>query len=272
MKRTLWVTGGLLLALFATAGCSNRAEPPPVKPGTSLIAQALPVPLPADSASATPVTTNSFADGEAAYHARKYGEAVTIFEAYVERRPRNAWGHYMLALSAWKAGDLPKSEQAFEQALGIDPRHVKSYVNLSRVLIDQQRYDEAIARLTRAADVDPESVEVQRLLGRTYHAQARTDEAVSAYRRAIELNERDAWSLNYLGLVYLETERPDEALPLLIQAVEMRKDVAEFHNNLGLALEQTGHLGAAVTAYDSALRADPQFDLAKQNLARIGGR
>ena len=123
----------------------------------------------------------------------------------------------MLGLSAWKSGDLAKSEQAFEKALSIDPQHVKSLVNLSRVFIEQKRHDEAVDRLTRAAEIDPESTEVHRLLGRTYHAQGKTDEAVDAYRRAIELNERDAWSMNNLGLLLLETKRADEALPLLDQ-------------------------------------------------------
>ena len=56
----------------------------------------------------------SFADGEAAYQAKKYGDATAIFERYTEQRPKNAWGHYMLGLSAWKSGDLAKAEQAFE--------------------------------------------------------------------------------------------------------------------------------------------------------------
>ena len=53
----------------------------------------------------------------------------------------------MLGLSAWKSGDLAKSESAFEVALRIDPKHVKSYVNLSRVLIEQKRLDEAIEQV-----------------------------------------------------------------------------------------------------------------------------
>ena len=108
-----------------------------------------------------------------------------------------------------------KSEQAFEKALSIDPHHVKSLVNLSRVFIDQKRHDEAVDRLTRASEIEPESAEVYRLLGRTYHTQRKTDEAVAAYRQAIDLDERDAWSMNNLGLLLLETKRADEALPLL---------------------------------------------------------
>jgi tetratricopeptide (TPR) repeat protein len=62
-----------------------------------------------------------------------------------------------------KSGDLTKSESAFETSLRIDPKHMKSYVNLSRVLIEQKRYDDALAKLTKAGEIDPESATVPRL-------------------------------------------------------------------------------------------------------------
>ena len=203
-----------------------------------------------------------------AYQARKYSDATAIFDRYTIERPANAWGHYMLGLSAWKSGDLAKSEQAFEKALSVDPHHVKSLVNSE----PRPHRTEAVRRRARhgsrrAAEIDPESTEVYRLLGRTYHTQGKTDEAMSAYRRAIELNELDAWSMNNLGLVFLETERADEALPLLTKAAELRPEVPVFHNNLGMALEHTGRFKAAAAAYKAALAADPGYDKAKRNLS-----
>jgi len=211
----------------------------------------------------------TFADGEAAYHAGKYSDAKTIFEGYVDKHPKNAFGHYMLGLSMWKANDLSGAEQAFNAALAIDAKHVKSLVNLSRVLIEQKRYDDAIGMLTKAGDLDPKSADVQRLLGRAYRSQRLFDEAEKAYRLAIDLDDQDAWSMNNLGLVLLEEKRAAAALPFLTKAVELKKDVAAFHNNLGMALEHTGQFKAAVQAYDGAVTADPFYEKAKQNLARV---
>jgi tetratricopeptide (TPR) repeat protein len=281
MERTRQVTAALLIAAFGIAACSrsdDAAQPQPKspEPAQEKPATTPPAPLavqPSDSegfvANVTPKITASFADGEAAYRARKYADATAIFESYTERRPANPWGHYMVGLSAWKSGDLSKSELAFDKALSIDPHHVKSLVNLSRVFIDQKRHDEAVDRLTRASEIEPESAEIHRLLGRTYHTQRKTDEAVDAYRRAIDLDERDAWSMNNLGLLLLEAKRADEALPLLARAVALRKNVPEFHNNLGMALEHTGRFRAAATAYGDALAIDPRHEKAKQNLARV---
>jgi tetratricopeptide (TPR) repeat protein len=280
MKPVRHVTTVMMLAALAAAGCSKSHEPAKAEDGSPVVSSA-PVVKQTDSlagtaadgegvvAVGTTITTSSFADGEAAYHAKKYGEATAIFDAYVGRRANNAWGHYMLGLSAWKSGDFDKSEKAFDQALSLDPNHVKSLVNSSRLFIDQKRHDEAIARLTRAAEIDPESLEVTRLLARTYVAQGRTEDAIETYQRVIELNDHDAWAQNNLGLLFLERQRAGEALPHFAKAVELRKDVAIFHNNFGMALEHTGRFKAAAIAYGNALVADPAYEKAKLNLARV---
>lgn len=280
MKPTRHVTAAvLLLAGVGVVGCSKASETVQAKAESAAPAVVKPVATTGekrtDGEKSLPTTTPkvtspvSFGDGQAAYQAKKYSDATAIFDRYTAERPTNAWGHYMLGLSAWKSGDLAKSEQAFDKALSVDPKHVKSLVNLSRVLIEQKRPDEAVERLTRAAEIDPESTEVFRLLGRTYHTQGKTEEAVTAYRRAIELNELDAWSMNNLGLMFLETERADEAVPLLTKAAELRPEMSAFHNNLGMALEHTGQFRAAADAYKAALAADPGYAKAKRNLERV---
>jgi Flp pilus assembly protein TadD len=279
MRDNARLTTVLLLAAFAAVGCSKPFEDPEKKAQQQSAVSAQPKAIAVPHAgnledeegdvptkSIGPV---SFADADAAYQAKNYGEATRLFEEYTEQRPNNAWGHFMLGLSAWKAGDLARAEGAFEQALKIDPNHVKSLVNLSRVLIDQRRFDEALVRLAHAGEVDPSSVDVQRLLGRVYAAEHKTDEAVNAYRRAIALDARDAWSMNNLGLLLLEQDHAEEALPLLCRAVQLRKDEATFHNNLGMALEHTGRFLAAAEEYRGALTADPGYGKAKQNLARV---
>ncbi|HZM94396.1 MAG TPA: tetratricopeptide repeat protein [Vicinamibacterales bacterium] len=273
----------LLVVALAAVGCSKR-DKPQAKAATPDSASVKPITEPGvpatlkqiDDEEGLPVDTKpkaagpvSYADGEAAYKARKYTDATTIFEQYTTQKPNNAWGYYMFGMSAWKAGDLPKAEMGFKAALGVDPEHLKSLANLSRVLIEQKRFDDALNTLMRAGDIEPTSNEVQRLIGRAYNALGKTDDAIEAYRHAIELNEKDVWSMNNLGLVFLEQKRAEEAMPLLLKAVDLRKDVAAFHNNLGMAFEHTRRFKDAAGAYNDALSADPGYEKAKQNLARV---
>lgn len=274
MRAKRHVTAAMVLAALGAVGCSGGKAPQATHAPSDSVRQVPVLKTPGGPANGEAVPTvtpisNSFTDGEAAYNARQYGEATAIFEGYVARRPNNVWGHYMVGLSSWKNGDLAKSEEAFEQALTIDGSHMKSLVNEGRLFIDQQRYDEAIVRLTQASMLDSGSSEVLRLLGRTYGAKGDTEGAITAYRAALEVNEQDAWSMNNLGLLLVQAKRTDEALPLLAKASALRKDVAEFHNNLGMALEHTGRYTAAAKAYGQALTANPGYGKAKRNLARV---
>jgi tetratricopeptide (TPR) repeat protein len=276
MRRNGKITAALLVAALAAAGCSKDKTSQVKNQEPQRTARALPVSMitPASDkgidAPAPKISgPASFADGERAYQAGKFSEATKVFEEYTVEKPGNAWGHFMLGLSASKGGDLEKAEKAFEEAIRIDPKHVKSLLNLSRTLIDQGRFEDALGKLTQAGELDSNSAEVHRLMGRTYNGIGKKDDAIDAYRQAIAMDEKDAWSMNNLGLILLEQGRPDEATPYLAKAVELRKDVAIFHNNLGMALEHTGRFSAAVTAYNGALTANPGYEKAQRNLARV---
>jgi len=175
----------------------------------------------------------------------------------------------MLGLSAWKAGENEKAERAFEAAHQLDPRHLKSLLNWSRVLLDTGRNDVAITKIEAALAIDAASNDAYRLLGRARAAMGQVDAAVAAYQQALALDENDVWSMNNLGLIWIRAGRYAEALPPLARAVVLRNDVAIFHNNLGVALERTGHPAAAAAAYRQAVALDAKYDKASLSLARL---
>lgn len=211
----------------------------------------------------------SHRDAESVFLDKRYWEALELFTIYTESRPQNSWGFYMLGLSAWKAGEHDRAEEAFEKALELDPGHVKSLLNLSRVLLETNRPDYALTKIEEALELNPESNVGIRLRGRAYRELGRTEEAIDSYRKAILMDECDAWSMNNLGLIFIEEERFEEALPPLARAVELRGDVAIFQNNLGMALERTGYFRAAQEAYKSTLAIDDSHEKAYVNLGRV---
>jgi tetratricopeptide (TPR) repeat protein len=270
-------TTAFVLGAAVTVGCSNTEAPPAAaQPSTPTVPTATKITdlEELEGAPAPPVITAgtgpvAFADGEAAYKAKNYAEATKLFARYAAEHPKNAWGRFMLGLSAWKSGDPEGAEEAFNEALVIDPKHVKSLVNLSRVLLDQNRAGEAFETLMKADALDAASKDVPRLLGRAFAAHGKTEDAIAAYRRAIEIDAKDCWAMNNLGLLFLEGKRAEEALPLLMQAIEIEPGIPAFHNNLGMALEHMGDFKAAAEAYKGALAVDPSYEKAKQNLTRV---
>jgi predicted Zn-dependent protease len=214
----------------------------------------------------------SYADAETAFRHGRYTEATDLFTGFTEHNPENAWGFYMLGLSAWKAGDHEGSLEAFDQALRLDPNHRKSLLNSARVLLETARPKEALERIKQALAIEPLSSDGLRLLGRAHHELGEIPEAIDAYQRAIAIDDKDTWAMNNLGFIYIQQGRSEEALPPLARAVEIRGNVPVFQNNLGTALERAGHLAAARQAYEAALEADSTYTKASVALERVKSR
>ena len=244
-----------------TAGATTAAAVQPV--ATSTTVEPTVRTIPADV---------SYETAESVYRSGRYEDAARHFEVYAASHPKNAFGHYMLGLSAWKSGDRKAAEKAFDAALALDPSHVKSLLNSSRVLLEVDRATEALERIEKALEIDSLSADGYRLLGRANVALGRTDEAVGAYRRAIVIDNGDVWSMNNLGLIYIEQGEAEQALAPLARAVELQPTAPVFQNNLGIALERTGQLHAARKAFEAALAADSTYGKAGASLARVNAQ
>ena len=175
----------------------------------------------------------------------------------------------MLGLSAWKAGDNEYAEESFEKALALAPGHVKSLLNLSRVLLDTGRAEEALVKIDGVLDIDPGSNVAFRLKGRALDQLGRTDDAIESYRAAISINDGDVWSMNNMALIMIGQERFEDALLPLARATQIDSTRAVFWNNLGMALERTDRFRSAEQAYSHAFEADDGHEKAYANLVRV---
>ena len=264
------VTAAILIvvAAFALACATDRDE----KKTTPVLTQT-PTTQPSSGGevgqTSQPKQVVTFASAQDAYNKHQYREATASFEDYVQVHPKNAFGYYMLGLSAWKSGDLDRAHMAFEESIALDSTNVKTLLNLGRVLLDQGKPDDAFARISTAVQLDTSSAEVRRMMGRVESARGQRDSAIASYRVALSIDPSDSWSMNNMGLLLIEQGRYEEALPPLARAVEIRPEAPAFANNLGVALERTGHPAAAAEAFRGALKADSTYSKASVSLARV---
>jgi Flp pilus assembly protein TadD len=261
-----------VIAAYSFAACGDRS------PDQAAAGE----PAGSNPASITPVSNGStekpalvisgpvtFEMADSAYRDRRYDDATVLFKTYTEGRPTNPWGFYMLGLSAWKSGDRVTAESAFVQALTLDSTHVKSHLNLSRVLLESAQPESALVHIETAMALDSTSSEPLRLQGRAFEALDKTDDAIVAYQRAIVKNDSDVWAMNNLGALYIRLGRFEDAIGPLARANELEDKVATFHNNLGMALELTGRFEAATEQYRAALAIEGTYGKAVANLQRV---
>jgi predicted Zn-dependent protease len=255
-----------LATLLVAAACNSRphdvksvaTSTPTVTPPTPVVVAPTPAPAPV-----------SFATAESTFKAKDYKTAADQFDGYTTTHPTNPWGFYMLGLSAWKAGDLSRAQHAFETSLTLDPRQVKTLVNLSRVLLASDHPDSALARAKDAAAIDSQSADAWRVIGRAQSTLGQTDSALDAFRTAISIDPRDRWAMNDMGLLLINAGRYNEAIGPLAMAVQIDSMSPVFENNLGLALERCGHLTSAATAYERALTVDSTYAKAQVSFDRV---
>src|SRR5258706_9779016 len=259
------------MAASALAAC---ADPTPAQPRAS-------DPAGATSSTTTPTPVNTekpalvisgpvtFEMADSAYRERRYDDAAVLFKTYTDSRPNNAWGFYMLGLSAWKSGSREQAESAFVQALDLDSTHVKSHLNLSRVLLESGQPDSALVHIEAAIALESTPSYPLRLQGRVFEAQGKNDDAIVAYQRAIVKNDSDTWAMNNLGALYIRLERFEDAIGPLARANEIDDKVATFHNNIGMALELTGRFEQAIEQYRAALSIEGTYGKAGSNLQRV---
>lgn len=262
------------VTVYAFAACGDRT---PKTAAASEPAASTPTVQPASFTAPAPAVKQplvisgpvSFEMADSAYRDRRYDDATALFRVYTEGRPNNAWGFYMLGLSAWKSGDRETAQTAFGQALALDSTHVKSHLNLSRVLLEAGEPDSALVHIEAALALDTTSSEPLRLQGRAFEALEKFDDAIVAYERAVETDSTDVWALNNLGALFIRLERFEEAIVPLTNAVAQNDKVATFHNNLGMALERTGRYRAAEEQYRAAVTIEGTYGRAVTNLQRV---
>ncbi len=107
-------------------------------------------------------------------------------------------------------------------------------------------------------------------LARTLVQSGRFADALEAAEQARQLAPADVGVLNSLGCALEALGRPDDAVAVLAAALAIRP-VAELHYNQGRALEQAGHVAAALDAFDAALRLKQDYAAARhaRGMARL---
>jgi Flp pilus assembly protein TadD len=153
--------------------------------------------------------------------------------------------------------------------LRVNPRAGMAHFKLAAVLRSEQRTDEAIIELRRAAKLLPTYVYAHTGAGELLATQGRFAAAANHFRKAIDLAPEGAEHHSNLANVLLRQGRPDAARRHLEIALALRPGFAEAHNNLAIVLAEEGEVSAAIAHFRAALAAKPDFAAARANLAAV---
>ncbi|OLE67460.1 MAG: hypothetical protein AUG09_02275 [Acidobacteria bacterium 13_1_20CM_2_68_7] len=211
-----------------------------------------------------------YGKGEAFFRDGDFAPASRYLQAEVGRHPDRFYPTYLLGISLWKGGALDEAIDSLTRAASLDPKSVKTRVNLGRVLNDAGRHEDALKTADEAIALDADDSAARNVRGRALLNLGRKDEAIEAFKTAVEKEPGSAWAQNNLGFALIQAGRFSDAVPYLEEAVRLKPVVGTFQNNLGMAYERTGQRDRAIDSYRAAVKAGGS-DAAGRNLSRLGG-
>jgi tetratricopeptide (TPR) repeat protein len=112
--------------------------------------------------------------------------------------------------------------------------------------------------LKRVLMTDPQNIEIHSLLASVYSRQRNYGAAVLSYKKIIELNDKKDEAHLGLGLIYLNMRQYKEAIPSLEKAIQLNSDHAEKYYQIGNAYEELKDYTKAGDSYKRFLDSKPE--------------
>ncbi len=138
--------------------------------------------------------------------------------------------------------------------------------------MDEERYENAAARLERLVSSDPDNPVVAYNLGVAYTFLKREEEALAAFQKVVDINPEYVQAWYNMGQICMIKKRDfSRALHCFDRAVSIRPDYVGAQHQKGVALELLGEPEKALECWRKTLELDPKNKQAIENIKRLGG-
>ena len=218
----------------------------------------------------------------------RYGEAGELFNALLEKWPRDAAVLYGAALAAFNLGRTTEAEPLVRAAVerylaGFTAKTDSEPVSLNQrlhgadalVLLAvvqgaQGKDSEALKSVERAVALAPENFDAQFTLGRALYGMGDSAAAAQAFRAALKLRPDDARALFFLATALESAGDTEAALAAYSELIRRQPQAAEGHLGLGVVLIKRGGADAenGIEELRTAVRIDPNQYEAQVTLGR----
>jgi tetratricopeptide (TPR) repeat protein len=143
----------------------------------------------------------------------------------------------------------------FDKAVSLDPHDSDAWYFYGRALYEANRFEDAIAKLSKALALKADQARVHEMLGVAREALGDSSAAEADYKRAVSLSRGTSYRPLYgYGAFLFKQGRAAESEPLLVDALRLKPDSSDVRFELGRVYFQLGKLREAA---DVLRNADP---------------
>jgi tetratricopeptide (TPR) repeat protein len=190
--------------------------------------------------------------------------------------PDNYSANFNLGDLLLSRNDAAGSVPYFDAAAKAQPRNALAATQLGVALASASRGPEALEQFKRAIEVDPKFTDARFDLASVEAEGGQWQEAAADFKQVLVERPDDARARQHLGEVlflwgdqFAKAGEFEQAAARYREALHYRAADAELHMSLGVALARLHRLPEAESEFQAALRINPNFQPARQALAKV---
>lgn len=145
----------------------------------------------------------------------------------------------------------------------------QEYINQGKMLLSQEKYNEAITYFERAEDADKFNIEVYLQKGICYANLQELEKAENEFEKALKVNRQSGMAMFHLGNIALLKGERAKGLEYYNKAIANGYGDSQIYFTLGLFYEEEGNDDLALRNYSKAIHTDPMRPDARIRQIRI---
>ena len=198
--------------------------------------------------------------------------ALADFDVLLSRDPQNQIWMMERAVCLAQLGRAPEAIAILSRAAQADPADFAAPYNLSKVLLSQRSFDDALHAIEDSLSRAPHNAMVHSQHALILAEMGELRLALAAHDRAISLDPHSADALCNRAVLLTDLGRFEEALRDQDAALALTPHAPDIQSNRANVLASLGQHDASLRAYDQVLQLDPKnvpacFNRALQRLA-----
>ena len=135
-------------------------------------------------------------------------EALAAYRVAGEQRPEDCEPPYGAGITLYHLGRLDEAEAAYLRALELCPRYAAALADLSTLVLDQQRHEDALELSRIATDLEPHNAKAWTNHGIALSRVGRGAEALESLDRALSLDPYQRAAQDAREQILRESARP----------------------------------------------------------------
>ena len=202
-------------------------------------------------------------------YVRQNAISILYADTVLDKQPDNGKALLLKGFNLKEKGDTTGAIKVFQKAVEYDQQFFEAYMQLG-ILFQSKNDKLALDYFNNALRIKPNAEDALYGRGLWYQDHNEINKAIQDYTSIIQINPANKNAHFNLGYIHQSILKVyDEATKHYTRAIEADPTYVEAYYNRGVCYETVGNISMARLDYEKAIELRPDYNPAKEGLARI---